>query len=82
VKNVYIRVSFCRPWRRGGFCYRDNGGRKRGDCYDGQIVVGKLVFNLTIFNINRLSWILRWIPVGKQGRGLCIGIEPKGREES
>lgn len=79
--EYYFYTRYISQWVRGGFCYSDNGGRKRSECFNATVVVGKREFGVLIAPINRWRWLLRWIPVFGRRKTLTIGILPKGRSD-
>ena len=73
-------TSYYPMWKRGGFCFHENGGRKDHECLDMSLIIGKRIFNMTIWNLGKSAKIIRYIPRAKGGRGFCIGFLPVGQE--
>jgi hypothetical protein len=76
--RLSLSAHYCPMWRRGGLAFWDNGGRKENECLDLNACIGRWSLSLTLWQIRGWSRLLRFIPTGKNGRGLSLGWYPEG----
>lgn len=69
--QIHVGVS-CFP-HHWSMHWRENGGRRRGECLDTTLAIGPWQFGLTIWDMRMLSWVLRWLPTKQRGHGFLIG---------
>ena len=69
--EVFLAADFYPTWP-GGFrlYFHENGGRLRGECLDASVQVWRFNFNLTVFDLARLSLLTRWLPTRHNGHRL------------
>ena len=80
--RLCFNYQHCPMWQRGGLCFYENAGRYSHEVLSLTAVVGKHDFNVTIWGLRRLSWLVRWIPVRRRPNGsVCgwhVGLSPIG----
>lgn len=75
-----VGVGLYPQWQRGGFCFRENGGRYADECLDMTIDVWKVTCTCTMWGLGRLSVLTRYLPRPRRG-GYRIGWLPVGAAE-
>lgn len=75
--NVSLSARHCPTWPAGfRLFFHENGGRRRNECLDLNLNVGKWALSLTFWGMRGLPLLIGWIPSGPRGRGFHFGRMP------
>jgi hypothetical protein len=75
VGECCLTANYCPSWPQGRFTFHENGGRKRGECLDLNLTIGRVIFSIVWFNLRWLPALLRFVPT-KPKSGFSFGFFP------
>jgi hypothetical protein len=89
--HLTINIQHNPEWQRGGLAFWENGGREPDHCLDMTLCLNKWIFNLFIWRLGVLGYVLRYVPTrrtkpyygryGWKSDGFVIGRLPLGRRD-
>lgn len=73
-ETASISFQYCRPWRRGGLGFHENGGRRSNEVFDATLIVWKFCISFTLWGIRKWEPVFRFLPSRRDGnlRGLQL----------